>query len=428
MRRVLQPLTEALFRVLFSYECSGVDKLPAEGAAVVAANHPSYLDPVLLSLRVARPIHFMAWDALFRVPLLGRLLRSFGAIPVDMRAGRGGRAYARSKGLIEAGKLVGVFPEGKRSREGWLEPTLREGAVRLALETGVPLVPATIVGAFRAWPHFRLLPKLARISVRFHDPIDPAAYRELPEEDAVGALQAELRRRVERTLLPGVKADRRIEALYRQPSPWPRWHETLPALGLALVVFGKTRSLTAVLPAYGYLAYLFADHFLLPPSRLAKWVRNASPAVFLLAFGPVAFRALGLPETVAPGALAAAVLGGMFAYLYERGRTALAFMRGWVTAWLLGLAAQLLAPSALGPHVSLPLYAAAFAWERRTVFWRYAAPLLAVYGMLVPLWLGAGFEMLPHATVAPLAWLATRLFQDRTAPPEVEPTVLGLKL
>jgi 1-acyl-sn-glycerol-3-phosphate acyltransferase len=428
MRQVLQPLTEALFRVLFSYECTGVDRLPAEGPAVVAANHPSYLDPVLLSLRVPRPIHFMAWDALFRVPLLGALLRAFGAIPVDVRTGRGGQAYTRSKALIEAGKLVGVFPEGKRSREGWLEPTLREGAVRLALETGAPLVPATIVGAFRAWPHFRLLPKLARINVRFHEPIDPEAYRGLPEEEALSALQAELRRRVERTLLPGVKADRRIDALYRQPAAWPRWHEALPALGLALVVFGKTRSLPAVLPAYGYVLYLLADHFLIPPSRLAKWVRNASPAPFLIAFGPVAFRALGLPETAAPGALAAAVLGGMFPYLYERSHTALGFMRGWVTAWLLGLAAQFLAPSAAGLHACLPLYAAAFAWERRTVFWRYAAPFLAVYGMLVPLWLGAGLEMLPHATAAPLAWLTTRLFPYRPPVPEAEPTALGLKL
>jgi 1-acyl-sn-glycerol-3-phosphate acyltransferase len=428
MRQFLQPLTEALFRVLFSYECTGVENLPATGAAVVAANHPSYLDPVLLSLRVARPIHFMAWDALFRVPLLGVLLRSFGAISVDVRAGKGGKAYAHSKALIESGKLLGVFPEGKRSREGWLEPTLREGAVRLALETGAPLVPATIVGAFRAWPHFRLLPKLARISVRFHEPIDPEAYRGLPEEEAVTALQAELRRRVERTLLPGVKADRRIEALYRQPASWPRWHEALPALGLALVVFGRTRSLPMVMPAYGYVLYLLADHFLIPPRRLGKWVRNASPALFLLAFGPVAYRALGLPETVAQGALAAAVLGGMFPYLYERSHTALGFMRGWVTAWLLALAAQFLAPSAVGLHASLPLYMAAFAWERRTVFWRYAAPFLALYGMLVPLWLEAGLEMLPYATVAPLAWLTTRLFPYRVTVSEAEPTALGLKL
>lgn len=428
MRRVLQRLTEALFRVLFSYECVGEEKLPAAGPAVVAANHPSYLDPLLLSLQVERPIHFLAWDALFRVPLLGALMRSFGAIPVDVRPGRGRDAYGRAKTLVEEGRLVGVFPEGKRSRAGWLEPELREGAARLALETGAPLVPATIVGAFRAWPHFRLLPTLARIRVRYHDPIDPGAYQGLGEEQAVAALLAELRRRVERTLLPGVKADLRINVLYRLPAPWPRLHEALPALGLALLVFWKTRSLAAVLPAYGYVLYLLADRFLIPPSRRVKWIRNASPVVFLLAYGPVAFSALGFPKTRAPGALAACVLGGMLPYLYERSRTALSFVRGWVTAWLLGLAAQSLAPSAVGAHATLPLYAAAFAWERRTVFWRYAAPFLAGYGMLVPLWLGAGLEMLPHATAAAVAWLTTRLFPYRAPAPETEPTALGLRL
>jgi 1-acyl-sn-glycerol-3-phosphate acyltransferase len=71
MRTALRTLVEALFRVLFTYDCFGEERLPATGPAVVASNHPSYLDPVLLSLQVRRPIRFMAWDALFRVPLLG---------------------------------------------------------------------------------------------------------------------------------------------------------------------------------------------------------------------------------------------------------------------------------------------------------------------------------------------------------------------
>jgi 1-acyl-sn-glycerol-3-phosphate acyltransferase len=428
MRRALQRLTEALFRVLFSYDCVGEERLPAAGPAVVASNHPSYLDPVLLSLQVARPIHFMAWDALFRVPLLSALVRLFGAFPVDVRPGRGREAYARARALLESGELLGVFPEGKRSRSGWLEPALREGAARLSLETGAPLVPATIVGAFRAWPHFRVLPSPVRIRVRYHEPIDPAAYRGLGQEQAVEAMLAELRRRVERTLLPGVKADLRIQTLYRVAAPWPRVHEALPALALALLVFWKTRALTAVLPAYGYVAYLMVDRFLVPPSRLAKWIRNGSPLAFLLGYGPVVHAALGLPAVVAPAALAACVAGSAFPYLYERGRTALGFVRGWVCAWLLGLAAQALAPSGAGPHLSLPLYAAAYAWERRSVFSWAAARLLAGYGMLVPLWLGAGLEMLPHATAGLLAWLSTRLFPYRAPAPETEPEALGLRL
>src|SRR5687767_13698181 len=107
MRPVLQPLLTALFRLLFTYECEGEEQLPA-GAGVVAANHPCHLDPILLSLEVARPIHFMAWDALFRVPLLGALLRSFGAFPVDVRPGQGREAYERAKAMVVAGHLVGI--------------------------------------------------------------------------------------------------------------------------------------------------------------------------------------------------------------------------------------------------------------------------------------------------------------------------------
>ena len=100
-------------------------------------------------------------------------MRLFGAFPVDTRPGRGQDAYERAKQLVLEGNLVGIFPEGKRSRAGWMEPELRGGAARLALETGAPLVSATIRGAFRAWPYFRALPEPAKIHVRYHDPIDP---------------------------------------------------------------------------------------------------------------------------------------------------------------------------------------------------------------------------------------------------------------
>lgn len=428
MRGIVQRLIEALFRVLFSYDCVGEDSIPAQGPAVVAANHPSYLDPLLLSLQVPRPIHFMAWDALFRVPLLGAVMRLFGAIPVDVRPGQGRDAYGRARALLGAGEVVGIFPEGRRSRSGWMEPALREGAARLALETGAPLVPATIVGAFRAWPHFRILPRLARIKVRFHEAIDPLAFRGQAAEQAVEALLLELRRRVDRALLPGVKADLRISVLYRSPSPWPRLHETVPALGLALIVFSRMRTLAGVLPAYLYVFYLLADRFLVPQSRLAKWIRNGSPLLFLMGYGSVVLGALGRPGVAAPRALAAVVLGSALPYLYERGRVAIGFVRGWVAAALLELAAQHLAPGAPGAHTALPLYAAAFAWEQHSVFWRYSAPLLAAYAVLVPLWLGGGGGLLPHATAALLAWLVSRLFPYRPTAPEPEPAPVGLGL
>jgi len=345
----------ALFRVLFAYRCEGEENVPGSGGAVVAANHPSYLDPVLLSLEVRRPIRFMAWDAVLRVPLLGSVLRAFGAFPVDVRRGKGRDAYERARALLQAGELVGLFPEGKRSRTGWMEPALRESAARLALETGVPIVPATITGAFRAWPHYQALPQPSRVRVRFHAPIDVTAYRERPVDEAIPEVLAEVRARVERSLLPGVKADLKKSVIYRLASPWPRMYEVLLPLLFATVVFWRTRSLLLALPAYLYLAYLFADHLLLPQSREVKLLRSASPALFALGYAPLVLAALGAPRVLAAEALGALCLGGLFPYLYEHGRTSMGAVRGFVTVVVLEVAAQRLAPDPLGAQLALIL-------------------------------------------------------------------------
>lgn len=427
MREVLQPFLNALFKLLFTYECEGEEVLP-DGPAVVAANHPSYLDPILLSLEVARPIRFMAWDAMFRIPLVGALMRAFGAFPVDVRPGKGREAYAKAKALIEQGELVGIFPEGKRSRGGWMEESLREGAARLAWETGVPLVPVTITGAFRAWPHYQALPRPARIRVRYHEPIDPAPYRDQPEDVALPALLAELRARVERSLLPGVKADLRRQVLQRMPAPWPRTFEALPAIAAATLVFVKTGSLTAVLPAYLYLAYLFLDRFVVPPSWLAKVLRAAAFPVFALAFLPVLIATLGLPETVAVEALWALVLGALFPYLYERGPLATGACQGLVLSIALELVAQRYAPTPAGAHLALPAFLAAYAWERRTVFFTYTVPILASYGVAAGLLLDPTPAAMVHALAGLVAWGLMALVPRRRATPVDAPTDTGLGL
>lgn len=435
IRAAILACVEALFRVLFSYDCVGEEKLPASGPALISANHPSYLDPALLSLQVKRPILFMAWDRLFRVPLLGAWMRLLGAFPVDTRPGRGVDAYTQARQLLEEGNLVGIFPEGKRSRSGWMEPELRGGAARLALETGVWLYPATIRGAFRAWPYFRALPEPAKIQVRYHDPIDPAAFAGLGREAATDALLAELRSRVERTLLPGVKADRKIEELYRTSAPWPRLFEAVPALGLALFVFWKTRALALVWPCYAYIGYLLVDLLLLPQRRLTKWIRNGSAAVFTTAYVVHVMPSLGRPLPYAGAALAALLAGAGFPYLYDRGRVALGFVHGLTLAALAALAAQYLSPTPLGLHAALPLFGAAYAWDARSVFWRYAAPILAAYGVLVPLWLGGGSELLAHALAGLVAWGVNRMLPDGGAgsegsdadEPSASSSTLGLR-
>jgi 1-acyl-sn-glycerol-3-phosphate acyltransferase len=412
VRRLLITFLEAVFRVLFTYDCLGEENLPAVGPAVVAANHPSYLDPILLSLQAPRPIRFMAWDALFRVPILGSLIRALGAFPVDVRPGKGREAYEKARALVVSGETVGIFPEGKRSRTGWMESSLREGAARLAWETGAPLVPATIAGAYRAWPHYQSLPRPARIRVRFHPPIDPTPYRDRPEEEALPALLAELRRRVDRSLLPGVKADLRMNVLYASPGPPPRLHEWLPPLALAAFLSARARVAWPWLVAAAFIGYLFLDRHLIPQSRVVKWIRNASPAIAGLALAPWVVPLLGLPPVPAGLALVAITAGGLFPYLYEHRRRAVAVVRGLVLSQCLELAALHVAPDPRGPHVALPLFLAAYAWEARTVFWRYTAPVLATYAVLVPVFLaGPPGPLAWHALAALLAWIATRLWR-----------------
>jgi hypothetical protein len=106
------------------------------------------------------------------------------------------------------------------------------------------------------------------------------------------------------------------------------------------------------------------------------------------------------------------------------------FMRGFVLAAGLELLALQLMPTALGPHLALPVFAAAYAWERHTVFWRYSVPLLLAYPVALAGLLGAGPELLPHVLAGLVAWLASRLIPyDRPAPADPEaPLGLGLRL
>jgi 1-acyl-sn-glycerol-3-phosphate acyltransferase len=415
VRPVIYAILEALCRVLFTYDCAGEEHVPRTGPAVVASNHPSYLDPIVLSLQLPRSIRFMAYKGLFKIPVLASILRFFGAFPVDIRPGHGREAYAQAKELVEAGEVVGIFPEGRRSRTGWMEPALREGAARLAWETGAPLVPATITGAFRAWPHFRALPTPARVRVRFHAPIDPKTFRAQPEEQALASLLAELRRRVERSLLPGVKADLRTAVVYLGPAPRPRVHELAAALAYAAPMWPAAGPAAAVLPALAYLAYLAADVKLIPQSRFVKRLRNASALVFSLVGAWLVARAFGLP-LAAPAALAAVLAGAWLPHLYERGQIAVGFVRGGVVACVLAVGALALAPLPAGPHIALCAYAAAYSWDRRTIFWRYAVPVLVVYAVAVALTMGGGRGLAWHAAAGLLGWLVTRWIPYHRAP------------
>ena len=337
---------------------------------MVAANHPSYLDPVLLSLQVRRPIRFMAWDALFRVPLLGALIRTFGAFPVDTRPGKGREAYERAKALVLSGEVVGLFPEGHRSRTGWMEPRLREGAARLAWETGALLVPATIAGAYRAWPHYQALPRPGA----HPRPLSRAHRPRALSRPAGGGRPARAPGRAAAAggsiaAAGGEGRPARDAALRLARAAAPRRTSVAAAgAGRARPAGGRRRARCPSCPPPPISPTSCSTGARFPQSRLAKWIRNASPVVFLLATGPRPAARAGQPARRRAGAALVAVLAGRAASrtCTTHGRTAMTFLRGMVLAFALEAAAQRLWPSAAGPHAALALYAAVFAIGARS--------------------------------------------------------------
>ena len=118
----------------------------------------------------------MAWDRMFRVPVLGTVMRAFGAFPVNLKIGDRGALRLSLEHLKAGGALV-IFPEGSRTRSGQLQP-FKQGVIRLALESGAPIVPVTIIGGYRALaPHHRF-PRPVKVKIVYHEPLRLA----LPDE------------------------------------------------------------------------------------------------------------------------------------------------------------------------------------------------------------------------------------------------------
>jgi 1-acyl-sn-glycerol-3-phosphate acyltransferase len=185
-----------LVPLLFRTRLIGRENLPA-GGAVLAGNHVSYMDPVLLWCVSPRPVHFMAKRELWESRVLGWLLDRFWAFPVT-RGEPDRSAIARATEVLTHGGLVGVFPEGTRaSADGQSAPTAHGGAAFLAIRAGVPLVPMAFVGTEKVWPRGQRLPKLRRVTIAIGEPLLPDAVPpDLGRKERVDALTAMLMERI----------------------------------------------------------------------------------------------------------------------------------------------------------------------------------------------------------------------------------------
>lgn len=166
----------------------GVENLPAPGVGFIAvSNHVSYADPLTLAHYLynnKRVPRFLAKSGLFTVPVIGTLLRNWGQIPVHRGTSRAKEAVDEGLMALKRGEVIAVFPEGTLTRDPEMWPMVpRTGVARMALETGVPVVPVAQWGQHRILAPYGKVPKLfprKKMTVIAGPEIDLSAYRDRP--------------------------------------------------------------------------------------------------------------------------------------------------------------------------------------------------------------------------------------------------------
>lgn len=162
-----------MLRVLWRMRVSGAQNVPSSGPLIVACNHVSYMDPPALGTACPRQLRYMAKAELFSIPLVGPMIASFGAYPVD-RTGSTTAAIKRSVEVLAQGGAIGIFPEGTRNLSGRLEP--HRGVALLASLGKAPVVPACVSGS-------RDSLRFAQIKVAFGKPMGLPAGRRATRDD-----------------------------------------------------------------------------------------------------------------------------------------------------------------------------------------------------------------------------------------------------
>lgn len=152
---------------LYRFEVVGTEHFPKDGGILLCSNHINALDPPVVGILAPRPVHFMAKAELFNVPLLKGILPGVNAFPV--KRGLSDRDALRTAiKLLKSGEVVGLFPEGTRSKDGKLGKGF-SGAGFFALRGEANVVPCAIIGPYKPFK---------KLKVVYGEPIDIAPYRE----------------------------------------------------------------------------------------------------------------------------------------------------------------------------------------------------------------------------------------------------------
>jgi 1-acyl-sn-glycerol-3-phosphate acyltransferase len=155
-----------LWRIRY-HDKENIPKNLSSGLLIVA-NHQTYFDPFWICAPIRRKYRFMAWDKAFDWFLVGWLIKYLGSFPVDTKRGTTKNVLRESLGALRDGATLLVFPEGARAFPDGKLHEFKTGAVRIALEAGVPILPVTVKGANRVWSQTMKRPKFNKVEIFYH--------------------------------------------------------------------------------------------------------------------------------------------------------------------------------------------------------------------------------------------------------------------
>jgi 1-acyl-sn-glycerol-3-phosphate acyltransferase len=164
-----------IFATYFRWRVYHDERVPLKGSVILAANHASFLDPPLVGSGLKRDINYLARKSLFRFPVLGWILRTVNAVPVDRDGGGAAGLKAIMDRLHDGGAII-LFPEGTRTTNGELQPA-RSGVGLTVIKSDAPVVPVRVFGTYEAWGKGVRFPKPHRVAVKYGRPMDFSKFR-----------------------------------------------------------------------------------------------------------------------------------------------------------------------------------------------------------------------------------------------------------
>jgi 1-acyl-sn-glycerol-3-phosphate acyltransferase len=170
-----------ILRPLFRPWVEGLDNIPETGGAILASNHLSFSDSIFLPLELKRRLTFLAKADYFTGSgIKGRMtagfMKSVGQVPIDRSGGRASEgALRKAAEILGRGELLGIYPEGTRSPDGRLYRG-KTGIARMALESGVPVIPVAMINTFDVQPPGQIVPRVMRVGIRIGKPLDFSRY------------------------------------------------------------------------------------------------------------------------------------------------------------------------------------------------------------------------------------------------------------